>query len=157
MASVREPETEKPPANGSSWWHIATRIFLLTLGGVSLYLLAPKLISVLGSWPQLKTLKPAEFGLALLFEAMSYLSLWSMQRVALHTTSWFAVGTTQLASGAIGSVVPGGAATAGAAAYGMLTTDDHGSVADANILAFSERVHGRQRALRRCGCIEHDR
>lgn len=121
MASVREPETEKPPANGSSWWHIATRIFLLTLGGVSLYLLAPKLISVLSSWPQLKTLKPADFGLALLFEAMSYLSLWSMQRVALHTTSWFAVGTTQLASGAIGSIVPGGAATAGAAAYGMLT------------------------------------
>lgn len=121
MASVHDPETEKPPAKGSSWWHIATHILLLTLGGVSLYLLAPKLISVLGSWPQLKTLKPADFGLALLFEAMSYLSLWSMQRVALHTTSWFAVGSTQLASGAIGSIVPGGAATAGAAAYGMLT------------------------------------
>jgi hypothetical protein len=87
---------------------------------VSLYLLAPKVISVLASWPQLKTLNPADFALALLFESLSYLSLWSMQRIALHATSWFAVGTTQLASGAIGSIVPGGAATAGAVAYRML-------------------------------------
>jgi uncharacterized membrane protein YbhN (UPF0104 family) len=88
---------------------------------VSLYLLAPKVISVLASWPQLKNLKPGAFGLALLFESMSYLSLWSMQRVALRATSWFTVGTSQLASGAVGSVVPGGAATAGAVAYRMLT------------------------------------
>ena len=94
---------------------------MLLLGGVSLYLLAPKLISVLASWPQLKALKPGWFGLAVLFEALSYLSLWSMQRVALHATSWFAVGTTQLASGAIASMVPGGAATAGPVAYRMLT------------------------------------
>jgi uncharacterized protein (TIRG00374 family) len=93
----------------------------LIVSGVSLYLLAPKVISVLASWPQLKTLEPGWFGLALLFESMSYLSLWAMQRVALHTTSWFAVGTAQLASGAVGSVVPGGAATAGAFGYRMLT------------------------------------
>ena len=101
--------------------HIAGRIFMLLLGLVSLYLLAPKLISVLASWPQLKTLRPGWFALAIFFEALSYVSLWVMQRVALRTTSWFAVGTTQLASGAIGSVVPGGAATAGAVAYKMLT------------------------------------
>jgi hypothetical protein len=122
VATVDRPETPKPEAKGHGWLHIALRIFMLILGGVSLYLLAPKLISVFASWPQLKALKPAWFGLALLFESMSYLSLWSMQRVALHTTSWFAVGTTQLASGAIGSVVPGGAATAGAVGYRMLTT-----------------------------------
>ena len=97
---------------------------MLILGGLSLYLLAPKLISVLASWPQLKTLKPGWLALALLFESMSYLSLWSMERVALRATSWFAVGTSQLASGAVGSVVPGGAATAGAVAYGMLTKAD---------------------------------
>ena len=96
----------------------------MILGGLSLYLLAPKLISVLASWPQPKTLTPGWLALALFFESMSYLSLWSMQRVALHATSWFAVGTSQLASGAVGSVVPGGAATAGAVAYGMLTKAD---------------------------------
>jgi len=52
---------------------------------------------------------------------LSYVSLWAMQRVALHATSWFTVGTSQLASGAVGSIVPGGAATAGAFAYRMLT------------------------------------
>ena len=102
-------------------WQITKRILLLIVTALSLYLLAPKVISVLASWPQLKTLKPGWLALALLFEAMSYLSLWSMQRVALHATSWFAVGTAQLASGAVGSVVPGGAATAGAVAYRMLT------------------------------------
>ncbi len=107
-------------AKRHGWWRIAKRVLMLIVSGVSFYLLAPKLISVLASWPQLKNLKPAWFGLALLFESMSYLSLWAMQRVALHSTSWFAVGTTQLASGAVGSVVPGGAATAGAFAYRML-------------------------------------
>lgn len=102
-------------------WQIAKRILGLIITALSLYLLAPKVISVLASWPQLKTLKPGWVALAVLFEAMSYLSLWSMQRVALHATSWFAVATSQLASGAIGSIVPGGAATAGAMGYRMLT------------------------------------
>ncbi|MGZ4186945.1 MAG: lysylphosphatidylglycerol synthase transmembrane domain-containing protein [Solirubrobacteraceae bacterium] len=102
-------------------WQIVKRVLLLIVTGLSLYLLAPKVISVLASWPQLKTLRPGWLGLALLFESMSYLALWSMQRVALRTTSWFAVGTSQLASGAVGSVVPGGAATAGAVAYRLLT------------------------------------
>jgi uncharacterized protein (TIRG00374 family) len=114
-------EAAKPAAKEHGWLHVAGRIFMLLLGLVSLYLLAPKLISVLASWPQLKTLRPGWFGLAIFFEALSYVSLWVMQRVALRTTSWFTVGTTQLASGAIGSVVPGGAATAGAVAYKMLT------------------------------------
>ena len=120
-------EAGKPGAKTHGWVHVAGRVFMLLLGLVSLYLLAPKLISVLASWPQLKTLRPGWFALAVLFEALSYVSLWVMQRVALRTTSWFAVGTTQLASGAIGSIVPGGAATAGAVAYKMLTRAGVGS------------------------------
>jgi uncharacterized protein (TIRG00374 family) len=110
----------KPAPSRSNAWRIAWKVVLLLLGGLSLYLLAPKLISIFTSWPDLKTLKPSWVALALLFEACSYLALWSMQRVALRTTSWFAVGTSQLASGAVGSVVPGGAATAGAVGYRML-------------------------------------
>jgi uncharacterized membrane protein YbhN (UPF0104 family) len=93
---------------------------MLALGAVSLYFLAPKLISLFTSWPDLKTLDPLWFGLALVFEAASYLALWSLQRVALHASSWFTVGTSQLASGAVGGIVPGGAATAGAFGYRML-------------------------------------
>ena len=120
-ANVGRWRPPSPQPKGHGWVHIAGRIFMLLLGLVSLYLLAPKVISVLASWPQLKTLKPGWFVLRRPFEVMSYISLWAMQRVALHTTSWFSVGTTQLASGAIGSIVPGGAATAGAVAYKMLT------------------------------------
>jgi uncharacterized protein (TIRG00374 family) len=116
-----ETPGETPAVNGRGWWYIAKRVLMLAISLLSLYLLAPKVISVLASWPQLKTLKPVAFALAILFEAMSYVSLWAMQRVALHATSWFAVGTSQLSSAAVGSLVPGGAATGGAFAYRMLT------------------------------------
>ena len=113
-------EAAKHESKRRSGWSIAWRIFLLLLGGLSLYLLAPKLLSVFTSWPDLKTLQPWWFLLGVAFESLSYVSLWSMQRVALHATSWFTVGTSQLASSAVGSIVPGGAATAGAVAYRML-------------------------------------
>jgi hypothetical protein len=117
MTDAVEPE---PAAGRRSRWGIAGRIAMLAVGALSLYLLAPKLISIFTSWKDLRQLDPWWLGLALVFEALSYLSLWSMQRVALHASSWFAVATAQLASGAVGSVVPGGAATAGAVGYGML-------------------------------------
>jgi uncharacterized membrane protein YbhN (UPF0104 family) len=58
--------------------------------------------------------------LALVFEAASVTALWEVQRIALRTPSWFAVGTSQLAGNAAGNVVPGGAATSGAFAYRLL-------------------------------------
>lgn len=131
--------------HGHGWLRIAGRIVLLAIGGLSLYLLTPKLISVFASWPQLKTLKPGWFALAVGFEVMSYVSLWAMQRVALHTTGWFSVGTTQLASGTVGSIVPGGAATAGAVAYKMLNkagirSSDVGSGLAASAIASTAAV-----------------
>jgi hypothetical protein len=117
-----ETPAQTPAGKGHGWWYVAKRILMLAVSLLSLYLLAPKVISVLASWPQLKTLKLGWFALAIVFEAMSYVSLWTMQRVALHATSWFAVGTSQLSSAAVGSIVPGGAATGGAFAYRMLTS-----------------------------------
>ena len=116
MAETATPTTERP----RSPWRIVWRIVLLLIGGLSLYLLAPKLIDVFTSWPELKTVEPAWLALAVVFEAMSYVALWQVQRIALRASSWFAVGTAQLASGAAGSVIPGGAATAGAFGYRML-------------------------------------
>jgi uncharacterized protein (TIRG00374 family) len=93
---------------------------LLLAGGVSLYLLGPSLIALFSSWPQLENLQPAWLGGALLFEAMSFVSLWEVQRIALRTPSWFAVGTSQLVGNAMGSLIPGGGATASAFAYRFL-------------------------------------
>ena len=51
---------------------------------------------------------------------MSFLSLWEVQRIALRTPSWFVIGTAQLAGNAVGSIVPGGGATASAFSFRML-------------------------------------
>jgi uncharacterized protein (TIRG00374 family) len=93
---------------------------MLAVTCLSLYLLAPSLLDVFSSWPKLRGLDPAWLGLALGFEALSYVALWTLQRIALRTRSWFAVGTSQLAAGAAGSVVPGGGAAATALQYRIL-------------------------------------
>ena len=99
---------------------LATRVVLLAVTGVSLYLLAPSLLAVLSSWPRLRRFDPIWIAPALACEALSYVSLWMLQRVALRTRSWFAVATSQLTGNAIGNVVPGGGATATAAQFGIL-------------------------------------
>jgi uncharacterized protein (TIRG00374 family) len=99
---------------------IVVRMTLLLLAGVSLYLLAPSLLQVFSSWPELRELDPLWLGLAVLFEAMSSIALWTLQRIGLRNRSWFAVGTSQLAGGAAARILPGGAAAASALQYGML-------------------------------------
>jgi uncharacterized protein (TIRG00374 family) len=99
---------------------IVTRGLLLLLTGVSLYLLFPSLLEVFTSWQRLTELDPAWIAGMLLFEAASFVAAWELQRVALRTPSWFAVGTSQLAGNAFGRVVPGGIAAAAALQYRML-------------------------------------
>jgi uncharacterized protein (TIRG00374 family) len=93
---------------------------LLVAAGVSLYLLGPGLIAIFGSWHELKNLQPAWLIGAVFFEAVSFVALWEVQRIALRTPSWFAVGTAQLAGNAMGSLIPGGGAAASAFAYRLL-------------------------------------
>ena len=99
---------------------IVVRVLLLLLAGVSIYLLLPSLLEIFSSWPQLRSLDPLWLGLAVFFEGVSMLAYWTLQRIAFQTRSWFAVGTSQLASNAATRVLPGGAAAASALQYGML-------------------------------------
>ena len=99
---------------------IVTRVILLLVAAGSLYLLLPKVLDVFSSWPELRGIKLVWLVPALLFEALSFVALWTLQRIAVGTRSWFAVGTSQLAANAAGSIVPGGGAAAGALQYGML-------------------------------------
>src|SRR5881227_1267029 len=87
---------------------ILVRVGSLLVAGISIYLVAPSLLTVFSSWPKLRDLNPWWFAGAALFEALSYLAVWTLQRIALRTRMWFPVATAQLASGAAGSVVPGG-------------------------------------------------
>ena len=99
---------------------IITRVVLLLVAAGSLYLLLPKVLDVFSSWPQLRGIDLLWLALAVFLEALSYISLWTLQRITIGTRSWFAVGTSQLAANAAGSIVPGGGAAAGALQYGML-------------------------------------
>jgi uncharacterized protein (TIRG00374 family) len=111
-----------PSAEPSAWTPrtIAVRVGLLLVTLVSLYLLMPSLLEVFTSWRELFDLQPIWIAAAVGFEAASFLATWELQRIALGTSSWFAVGTSQLAGNAFGRVVPGGMATAGALQYRML-------------------------------------
>jgi hypothetical protein len=116
MAVATEPETHvrrKP-------WRVIFRVLLLLATAVSLYFLFPSLVDIFTQWRALKDLNPWWLLLAVVFEATSVTSLWEVQRIALRTSSWFAVGTAQLAGNAAGNVIPGGAATAGAFSYRLL-------------------------------------
>ena len=118
---VEEVSESEAVGDGKSFERrVLTRVALLAVTAISLYLLAPSLLQVFSSWTQLRTLSPYWIVPAVLFEAASYASLWALQRVALRTKSWFAVATSQLSAGAAGSVIPGGGAAAAAVQFGIL-------------------------------------
>jgi uncharacterized protein (TIRG00374 family) len=116
MAVASEPEARSRRLP----WSLIFRVLLLLATALSLYLLFPSLVDVFTQWRSLRHLDLRWIALAVVFEAASVMSLWEVQRIALRTPSWFAVGTAQLAGNATGNIVPGGAATAGAVSYRML-------------------------------------
>jgi uncharacterized membrane protein YbhN (UPF0104 family) len=116
---------------------IVERTIVLIVVGVSLYLLMPSLVATFSSWPALRGMDPLWLGLAVAFEAMSSVSYWALQRIAFRTRSWFAVATSQLASGTAGRVVPGGGATASAVQFGILVRSGVSSATAATGVAAS--------------------
>jgi uncharacterized protein (TIRG00374 family) len=99
---------------------IAGRVLFLLVAFVSLYLLWPSVGEVFNQWRSLTRLKPEWVAIALGVEALSFVSVWELQRIALQTKRWFAVATSQLAGNAFGRIIPGGLAAAGALQYRML-------------------------------------
>lgn len=98
----------------------ATRAVFLLVSGVSLYLLLPSVLELFTSWEALFELRPLWVLVAVGFEAASFLSTWTLQRIAVGASSWLAIGLSQLAANALGRVLPGGMAVAGALQYRML-------------------------------------
>src|SRR5690242_10336007 len=96
------------------------RIFGLALTALMLYGVAPAVVDVLGGWRDLKRVSPAWWIAVLVTQVAGWVCMWAVQRLALNRAKWFPVATSQLASGALGRVVPGGAAAAAALQYRML-------------------------------------
>src|SRR6185295_9957929 len=96
------------------------RILGLAVTALALYGVGPAVVDVLGGWRNLDDVAPGWWVAVLVTQVADWACLWAVQRLALRPRGWFAVATSQLASGALGRVVPGGAAAAAALQYRML-------------------------------------
>lgn len=92
----------------------------LLLTGLSIYLVGPSLLEVFSSWDDLSTLEPYWLVLAAAAQVASFGCVWAVQRVALRTSEWVPVITSQLAGNAAGRVMPGGAAMGSAVQFSLL-------------------------------------
>src|SRR5690349_5154940 len=75
-------------------------IFWLVVTGVSLYLVFPSVVDVLGSWRDVNRFSVAALAGMFGLQAASLACLWALQAVALHTRRWRAVIASQLAGNA---------------------------------------------------------
>lgn len=96
------------------------RIITLALTALVLYGLAPAVLEVFGAWDELDDFEPLWWLVVIGTQVGALLCFFAVQRVALADASWFAVMTSNLAGGALGRIIPGGAATAAAAQFRML-------------------------------------
>jgi uncharacterized protein (TIRG00374 family) len=112
--------SEGMPSRAVMWRRYGWRGLLVLVTGVSVYLLLPSLLAVFSSWRSLTHLTWYWAGLALLSEVGSFVSVWQLNRIALHEKRWFVVACAQLSGNAVSKIVPGGGATATAVATGML-------------------------------------
>jgi len=99
---------------------IAKRAVMLGITGVSLYLVFPTLMSVLGSAPEVATIRLRWFFAMAVLQVGSVFCQVELQRIALRSDTRLPVLTSLLAGAAFGRVVPGGAAAAATIQYGML-------------------------------------
>lgn len=100
-----------------------TRVVGLVATAIGLYVVFPTLLTVFGSWPQLRDVDLWWFAVVVALVVGSMASLWWLTRLALQrrtgphghvtTVSWGTAASAHLAGNAAGKVVPGGPATAG--------------------------------------------
>ena len=116
LATRIEKDVESP----LPWRSIAKRTAAVVVTGITIYLVFPSLTEVFSSWPKLTSLDPVWFTLALALEVAHFTCTIALQRIALRTTAWYSVATSQLAGNAVSLIVPGGAAVGAATQFRML-------------------------------------
>jgi uncharacterized protein (TIRG00374 family) len=99
------------------------RIAAALLVALVLYGAAPAVLEVAHAWPQARKIHFYWWFVMIGLEAGSTWCLWRLQAVCMGLKRMTPVATSQLASGGLGRVVPGGAATAAAAQYSMLAAN----------------------------------
>lgn len=99
---------------------LVSRILGLAVVAVSIYLVMPSVVATFSSWPQLARMREGSLAVMALLTMASFVCFWIVLGLCLRSREWLLIAASQLASGAIGRIVPGGAATATAVQYGIL-------------------------------------
>src|SRR3954471_604264 len=99
-ASVEIAGAPEPPAPK----RLRRTIFWLAITGVSLYLVAPSVLDTLGSWRDITRFSIGWLAGMAVLQAASMISLWVLQRLALHVRRWRPVIASQLAGNALAKV-----------------------------------------------------
>ena len=97
------------------------RLVGLAVTAVVLYGVFPAILEVFDAYDRIHTIKPWWWLAMVVTQGAGIACFCQVQRVALHTRDWFTVVTSNLASGGFSRVVPGGAATAAALQFQMLS------------------------------------
>ena len=96
------------------------RIVGLVVCALVLYGVAPAVLNVIDAWPKVIDIRPYWFAALVAAQVASWAGFWLIQRLSVDARSWWPIVTSQLASGALARVVPGGGAAAAALQYRML-------------------------------------
>jgi uncharacterized protein (TIRG00374 family) len=115
-----EHEIERGEAEQPAGRSLRRTLVWLTITAVSLYLVAPSLFEVLGSWNDVDRLAPVWLAAMAVLQGLSLVCLWEVQRLAIHTRRWHPVIASQLAGNALAKIAPGGGAVGAALQYKML-------------------------------------
>ena len=135
---LERAQAEQPPRR-----RLVRTAVVLALTAVSLYLVAPNLVDVLGSADDAAGLGVGWLGAIAALQVATLASLWALQHLALRASPWFAVITSQLAGNALAKIAPGGGAIGGALQYRMLVqsgverTPAVGALTAANLMTFA--------------------
>jgi uncharacterized protein (TIRG00374 family) len=120
-APESEPNVRVRVRRGGRRRAIMVRTIVLIAAGIGFYYLWPQLVEFFDAIPSLATIRSFWFVLMLLLEAASFACYWGLMRITTGERRWSVVALAQLASTAFSRVVPGGAASGGAANYQMFT------------------------------------
>jgi uncharacterized protein (TIRG00374 family) len=96
------------------------RLIALAITAVVLYGAWPAILEVLGAFDEVDEVQPWWWIGVLVSQIAALTCFVQVQRLSLHTRKWFPVVTSNLASGGLSKVVPGGSATAAALQFQML-------------------------------------
>jgi uncharacterized protein (TIRG00374 family) len=97
------------------------RAVMLAISVVSIYLIIPSVIATFSSWPDVKRLEDGSLLIMVGLTLLSLVCFWIMLGLCLRSRHWALMATSQLSSAAIARIVPGGAATATAVQYRLLS------------------------------------